>query len=227
MPMGILSPEFASYCRWRVVAVLLFVVLQWMMPEAGSDAASTSLQIKLEVPPELEDLEGSVVVLAILVTGSAISDGCLLDPPGSGACGEDWSAASRSGTRRSAYGDEAPGSSSSTAFWPLTLRAERRPLPPWLLPLVGQPKVMINLHPWMPFCFPMFGSRYGDPSGVVPGVTVVVHGWKHRERVGDGAGPDRFFIYRSEALRAKLQDLFVVSNLSRVLYKYCNSTALF
>jgi hypothetical protein len=73
----------------------------------------------------------------------------------------------------------------------------------------------------------MFGSRYGDPSGVVPGVTVVVHGWKHRERVGDGAGPDRFFIYRSEVLRAKLQDLFVVSNLSRVLYKYCNSTALF
>jgi hypothetical protein len=73
----------------------------------------------------------------------------------------------------------------------------------------------------------MFGSRYGDPSGVVPGVTVVVHGWKHRERAGDGAGPDRFFIYRSKALRAKLQDLFVVSNLSRVLHKYCNSTALF
>jgi hypothetical protein len=72
MPMGILSPEFASYCRWRVVAVLLFVVLQWMKLEAGGYAATTSLQIMLEVSPELEDLEGSIVVLTVLVTRSAI-----------------------------------------------------------------------------------------------------------------------------------------------------------
>jgi hypothetical protein len=43
-----------------------------MKLEAGGYAATTSLQIMLEVSPELEDLEGSIVVLTVLVTRSAI-----------------------------------------------------------------------------------------------------------------------------------------------------------
>jgi hypothetical protein len=55
----------------------------------------------------------------------------------------------------------------------------------------------------------MIGSRYGDPSGLVPGVVVVVHGWICRDRARDGAGPDRIF-FESEVIGAKLQDFTVI-----------------
>jgi hypothetical protein len=70
----------------------------------------------------------------------------------------------------------------------------------------------------------MIDFRYGDPSGLVPGVAMVVHGW-NPERAGDGVGPDRVFIFRSGVFSAKLQDLVVILDLSRVFLMYYNSTA--
>jgi hypothetical protein len=45
------------------------------------------------------------------------------------------------------------------------------------------------------------------PKWFVPGVGVVVHGWKHRQSVGDGAGPIHFSIFRSVVLGANLSEL--------------------
>jgi hypothetical protein len=110
------------------------------------------------------------------------------------------------------------------AFPLSTFQAEGRPVPPWLLVSNGQLKVIKNLLLWRLFCSAMIDSRYGDPSGSVPGVAMVVHGW-NLERDGDGVGPDRVFIFRSGVFSAKLQDLVVIFDLCRVFLMYCNSTA--
>jgi hypothetical protein len=94
--------------------------------------------------------------------------------------------------------------------------------PPWLLSLGGQHKVAnINLFLWRPFTSVMIGSRRGDPSGLVPSLTMGFHGWMRHRRDGDGAGPRRVFIISSN-----LQDLVVSFNLFRILFEYCNFTAL-
>jgi hypothetical protein len=63
------------------------------------------------------------------------------------------------------------------------------------------------------------------PKWFVPGVGVVVHGRKHRQHVGDGAGPIQFSIFRAMVLGANLSKLGC-NFFSRVLSVSCISTAL-
>jgi len=97
--------------------------------------------------------------------------------------------------------------------------------PPCLLVANGQRREYFNLQLQRPSSSAVFGSHCGDPSGHVPGVAVVEHGWKQCEMGGDGAGPDRVLSFRSEVLRAKSRDLFVMFNFLKVLSVYCTSTA--
>jgi hypothetical protein len=101
----------------------------------------------------------------------------------------------------------------SLACMLLTIQTEGRSLPPWLLALGGQHKVAINLLLWRPFTSSMISSRRGDPSGLVPSLTIGFHGSMRRERDGDRAGPRRVFIISSN-----LQDLVVSFNLFRILF---------
>jgi hypothetical protein len=111
------------------------------------------------------------------------------------------------------HGDDAPRSTPSTAFLPATFQVEGRPLPPCLLALNSQLKVIFNLLLWCPFSSALIGSRCGDPSGLVSGIAVVAHGRIRCKRAGEGARPDRVFFSRSKVLGANLKDLsvFVVS----------------
>jgi hypothetical protein len=120
----------------------------------------------------------------------------------------------------------ASGSASSAAFAPSTSPAEGRPLPPWKPSYAGRRKVF-NLQAmpnWRPSRSSVVGSRCCDPSGHVPGVAAVDHGWKLRELGGDGAGPYRFLQFRSEVLCAKCQGLVVIFFLCGVLSVSCNFT---
>jgi hypothetical protein len=181
---------------------------------------------KLDVAPGLQGLDGSGAVLAVMEIERAVRHKIYLDPMGSQASTEDWSATSSYATGKPVYIDEARGSASSTAVLPSTLQAEWRPLPPWLLVLEGQLKIFINLQLWRPFCSTMIGSCYGDPRGLVPGVAMVVHGRKHHKHAGDGVVPHLIFVSRSEVLGAKLHDLVLILNFCGVLLVYFNSTAL-
>jgi hypothetical protein len=69
---------------------------------------------------------------------------------------------------------------------------------------------------------------WSAPTGVTqvvlsldPSLTMGFHGWMRRERDGDRAGPRRVFIISSN-----LQYLVVSFNLFRILFEYCNFTAL-
>ena len=100
------------------------------------------------------------------------------------------------------YGGAAFGSRSLVMFSPLTLQAEGRPLPPWLLALDGRLKVFFKLPFRKLLCTSMVGSRCGGQSGQFPNAAVVDHRWLLDELGGDGAGLDCFLLVRSEVLCA-------------------------
>jgi hypothetical protein len=107
-----------------------------------------------------------------------------------------------------------------------TLQAEGQPLPPDLLLPQRQHKEYINLQFRRFACSTMLGSRCGDPSGHVPSVAAVEHGWMLLELRGDGVGLDCVLHPRSRVLCANIADCCIIFQLVRVLAVICTSTAL-
>jgi hypothetical protein len=95
------------------------MVLRWLETKAERAVSSAPPFNKLDLAPGLQDLEDSVVVLAVLEMGRAVYDGACLHPSGFGVCGESSRAASSSSQKQALGGQRAATSPSSAgAGWP-------------------------------------------------------------------------------------------------------------
>jgi hypothetical protein len=204
-----------DFCPW-------WMEWQW----CGSEGTSAN---KLVFPFKKFNLEFAVCVLAAMEVGSAADSDCFCDWSVLEESGGDFCAASSSFFISAAgcccYADGAAvgRSSSMTSLSPIH-QAEGRLLPPSLLAKIGQHKGSINLRFRRPCYLVVVSSRCGDPSGLVPGVSVVGHG-AVRRRGEYGAGPDRVFRCNSEVRGAKHKDFVVISFSCEVLFMYCNAFA--
>ena len=199
----------------------------WWMERQRRGSEGDSLN-KLDLPFKMFDLELSICGLAAMEVGGD-AEGCFFDWQVLKESGGDFVAASSpffipAVVCCCSADGAADGSSSSTAYLPPIFQAERRLLPPSLLEKDDQHKGSINLRYWRPCYLAVVGSRYGDPSGVVPGVAVVGHG-EARRRGGNGAGPDCVFCCNSEVRDAKHKGLVEISFFCKVLHMYCIASA--
>jgi hypothetical protein len=84
-----LVAELSNNSGGLAVVASLSAVLQWLEPKEDGEVSAMTPLNQLESAPEMEDLKVVVVVLAVSVAGRAVDGKVPLDPPGSGACGED------------------------------------------------------------------------------------------------------------------------------------------
>jgi hypothetical protein len=85
-----LVAELPNNSGGLAVVASLSAVLQWLEPKEDGEVSAATLLNQLESTREMEDLKVVVVVvLAVSVAGRAVDGKVPLDPPGSGACGEE------------------------------------------------------------------------------------------------------------------------------------------
>lgn len=220
MPVSRVLLVLASCCQGKLLLVLFVALLRWE-PSAADRVDAGSRQIKL-------------VCVCGAGLGSMSIEACL------GRRGdEEGSCGVRAGSwpiPQMRWFGAAIGRDSSTAFTSSTHIAEGRLLPSWMPATTSSVpsfscwrQLFINLQAmvpiWRPSCSCVVSSRCVVPSGSVPGDGVVDCAWKLCRLGGDGAGPDRVFLFNSGVLCAKCRDLDVIFSFADVLAVICTSTS--
>jgi hypothetical protein len=204
--------------RRCLVAIYLVVVLQWLEPQAARQIAASYSINKAALGRPVHGSCSPPLCFSVLGESEKME---LVEV----FCG---AADLRQGSWEAPIGR---ASASALSLLPL-LMVERRPLPPSssATALSGRRlQVIIYLQAVVPFrrpcCSSSVGSRYVEPSGLVPGVDVVGRAVVLRQG-GEGAGPDCFHLFTStRVLNAKCKDLCVIFSFLIVLDVNCNSTA--